>query len=291
MQMLHKLPIKNIEELLVFGKNSLARFSPTPFLDCEILLSNSIGTKKEFLITHKDFVPNKTQTRSFLKNINKRKSGFPIAYIINKKEFYGLDFFVGKGVLIPRPETEQIIEIAKDIIEKNFTDSKSINILEIGTGSGCIPIVMKKQLGEKIILNTFEVSKKAYKYALLNFNSIKPGKINFTNANAFILRKHTLKYDLIISNPPYLTNDDMESIKIEVKNEPRKALFGGQDGLEYYFKLKRFLKEKLNSNGFAIFEINEKLGKKTAAIFIKEYSCRIIKDYFGKDRFLVISRQ
>jgi len=289
--MLHKSLTKNIEELLDFGKNILAKYSPTPFLDCEILLSNSLGTKKEFLITHKDFVPNKSQTQNFIKNIYKRKSGFPIAYITKKKEFYGIDFFVGKGVLIPRPETEQIIEIAKEIIGKNFKNSKPINVLEIGSGSGCIPIILKKQFGPKILLSSFEISKKAYKYALLNLESIKPGKIKFINANGFKLKEHLLKYDLIISNPPYLTNKDMESIKIEVKNEPRKALFGGENGLEYYLKLKKLLKEKLNSKGFALFEINEKLGEKTAAIFMNEYSCRIIKDYYGKDRFLLISHQ
>lgn len=289
MQMLHKAPTKNIKYLLDFGRKSLALYSPTPELDCEILLSNSLKVEKEYLIINNNKIPKVEEIRDFEKKIFKRKKGLPISYIINKKEFYGLDFLVGKGVLIPRPETEQIIEIVKDLVSKQFSKIRIVNTLEIGSGSGCIPITLKMCLNSKINIKSFEVSKKAYKFAISNYRNLKPGKIDFINKDAFLLKNHTDGYDLIISNPPYLTVEDMKLTKIEVKNEPRKALFGGEDGLEYYFILKKFLKSKLNINGYAVFEINEKLGEKTAAIFSNEYSCQLVKDYFGKDRFIIIS--
>lgn len=291
MQMLHNSKPQNIEDLLKFGVNSLKHSSPTPELDTEILLSFCLKTNKEFLIIHKDFIPEKNFKNYFFKILSKRKNGLPISYIIQNKEFYGLKFFVKKGVLIPRPETEGIIDIVKNLINDYFKDIKTIKILEIGTGSGCIPITLKSILNNKIDISTYELSKRAYKIALKNFELIKPGKINFINKNAFILRNHKTAYNLVISNPPYLSKEDMGSIKNEVKNEPHMALFGGENGLEYYFKLKLLLNHNLMQNGLALFEINEKLGKKTAAIFSDKYSCSLIKDYCGKDRFLLISPQ
>lgn len=289
MQMLHKYKLQNIEDLIRFGINSLKNVSPTPELDTEILLSYFLKTNKEFLIIHKDFSPEDQVKKDFFKSLIKRKRGLPISYIVQNKEFYGLNFFVKKGVLIPRPETEEIIDIIKNLVNDYYKDIKSIKTLEIGTGSGCIPITLKSIFNKKLDISTYELSKKAYNIALKNFELLNPGEINFKNKNAFILKNHKTAYDLIISNPPYLNKKDMDLIKIEVKNEPHMALFGGENGLKYYFKLKSLLTHKLNPRGLALFEINEKQGKKTAAIFSDKYSCKLIKDHFGKDRFLLIS--
>jgi release factor glutamine methyltransferase len=289
--MLHKPNTLNIKEVLKFGEIFLKNHSPSSRLDSEIILAFVLKVKKEFLYSNFEKNISKDCYQKFFKLINLRKKNIPISQITGIKEFYGNEYFVSKDTLIPRPETEELIENVKNIISKEFNSNKKITILEIGSGTGCIPITLKQIFKTKTSITSFEISKNAFSICIKNYKKIKPGKIIFKNNDAFSKNSVLKDYDSIISNPPYLDSNDMKNLQKEVKKEPKLALFGGNDGLRYYRKLYKLLKLNLRRNGIAFFEINQNLAKKTAAIFSKEFSCSIIKDSFLNDRFLIISHQ
>lgn len=289
--MLYKNTLQNISEAIELGTNSLIGYSPTPRLDTEILLAFILKNNREFLYSNFEKKVSLEIYKDFINLIEKRRQKYPIAYITGKKEFFGETYKVTEDVLVPRPETENLIEIILQNIQTYFIDKKKIRILEIGSGSGCIPITLKKLLGEKIIIYSYEISEKAYLLAKTNYKLINPGNIIFKNIDAFKNIPPLRTFDIIISNPPYLSKIDMDSLDKDVRFEPEIALYGGTDGLKYYRKLLGLINLQLKNNGFAVFEINENLGKETAAIFQNKYNCRIIKDYFDKDRFIFISLQ
>jgi len=289
--MLHNTNPKNIHEIIRLGGDLLRKYSPTFKLDSELLLSFVLKKRREFLYSNFEKNISNKQYKSFLKLIEKRKKKYPIAYILGEKDFYGNLYKISSNTLIPRPETEQLVDITINKVAKYFKNNKNIRILEIGSGSGCIPITLKTLLKHKTIIYSCEISKKAFFQAKKNYKIIKPGRITFKNSDAFKTIFPRKKFDIVISNPPYLTKLDMDNINKEVSFEPKIALDGGLDGLLYFRKLFKLLNLQLKDKGFAIFEINENLGNKTAAIFKNEYSCEIIKDLFNKDRFIFISRQ
>ena len=289
--MLRNTNPKNICEIIKLGEDLLRKYSLTSKLDSELLLSFVLKKRREFLYSSFEKNISRKQYLSFLKLIEKRKNKYPIAYILGEKDFYGNLFKVSRGTLIPRPETEQLIDITINKIAKYFKNNNNIRILEIGSGSGCIPITLKTLLKQRALVYSFEISKNAFVQAKKNYKMIKPGRITFKNSDAFKTIYPQKKFDIIISNPPYLTKSDMGKIGKEVSFEPKLALDGGLDGLLYFRKLSELLNSQLKKKGFAIFEINEHLGENTAAIFKNEYNCQIIKDLFTKDRFIFISRQ
>ena len=289
--MLHNTGPQNIKKVVQIGGDLLKKYSPAPTLDSEILLAFVLKKRREFLYSNFEKIVPTKKYNYFLRLIEIRKINYPIAYIIGENEFYGYLFKVSSNVLIPRPETEELIEISRKKITELLKNKKIIKILEVGSGSGCIPIVLKSLFKQKIRIYSYEVSKKAYSQALINYKRLYPGRIMFKNLNVFKDKTIPGKFDLIISNPPYLTKMDMLKLDISVSFEPKIALYGGLDGLLFYKKLYKLINSNLNKTGLAIFEINENLSKKTAAIFTKEYSCEILKDLFKKDRFLLISHQ
>lgn len=217
-------------------------------------------------------------------NLELLKKGIPVQYIIGNVNFYGNIIEVNKDVLIPRFETEQLIEKGIKLINKYFINPK---IVDVGTGSGCIAITLKKEI-ENSNIDAIDISKKALSVA--KRNAIKNNtNINFIEGN--ILEPLTEKYDVIISNPPYIAYDDTEIMDIVKNNEPHIALFASNNGLYFYEKIIKDSKEILNDKSLIAFEIGYKQANDIKAI-AKEYypNSRIIieKDLNNLDRFIFI---
>lgn len=228
------------------------------------------------------------QQKRFLEIIEDLKLGKPYQYILGSVEFYGLSFFVNEHVLIPRPETEELLEIAIEDIKKSkkFEGKSVIKILDVGTGSGIIPIVLKKHFPNAEV-NSIDFSEDALQVAKKNAN-IHNVEINFIHQD-YLNFELTDNYDVIISNPPYIGKDEEVEIEDFVKNhEPTMALFSPtEDALIFYRKIAEDCKKHLAKDGKLFLEINQKLGLETLVLFTEFSDARLRKDLSGNDRFIL----
>ena len=258
---------------------------PNPELDLRVLLNHSRYTKKEIVLSN--FNIKQINIKQFNLLFNRRLLNEPISKIINKKSFWKDDFFVNQFVLDPRPETETIIEASFNI----FNDKNAnLKILDIGTGSGAIAISLAREfVNAKII--AIDISGEAIQVAKKNI-------IKKNLQNQVILRKTTIDsinddFDLIVSNPPYLTKKEFNYLSYEIKNfEPVIALDGGKDGLNFYREFAQKIPKKMKTGAYFILEIGSKQFKDCREIF--NVSClkfvKKHKDLQKKDRIMVFSK-
>ena len=215
--------------------------------------------------------------------LKRLKNGESVQYIIGNVEFYGYKFNVNKNVLIPRFETEELVEKTIKYIKKYF--NKKIDIIDLGTGSGCIAITLKKEIDCN--MDALDISVDALEVAHENAK-INNAEINFINDD--MLNPLNKKYDVIISNPPYISYDE-EIMDIVKNNEPNIALYAKNNGLYYYEEIIKNANKYLKEKNIRAFEIGYKEGE-----YLKEYSkkyfkdaiIKVEKDLSGKDRFLFI---
>ncbi len=291
---------KTIGELLLEGDAEL-RISGNEKANEEavLLLSYLLNRGKfEIFLEHSVIVSTKIINKYF-KWINARKKGVPIQYITGFQNFMGLEFKVKKGVFIPRPETEILVAESIKIIE-SLPDKPEILLLDIGVGTGVIPISICnyfKESNKKIHFYAIDISKKALKLAKDNAKRFQcEDKIDFFNGNTFAplkkLPAQTL-FDGIISNPPYISKKEMDRLPDEIYyHEPTKALFGGSEGLDYYKKIIYQAPEYLKKRtGFLALEIGHKQ-KKSVCKIIKQNSnfmknVKTCNDYFQNDRVVL----
>ena len=229
-------------------------------------------------------------SEKFKEAIIRLKQSEPIQYILGETEFYGLPFIVDKNVLIPRPETEELVAwIIKD------NQNKEATILDIGTGSGCIAITLAHQLSNAKV-NAIDVSKDALKIARqnalnnkVNVNFIKVDVLQFENSKELQVHKES-KFDIIVSNPPYVRASEKELMKPNVlRYEPEVALFvEDEDPLLFYRRIVQLSKDYLKREGLLFFEINEYLGEDMKEMLEVEgfSNIEIKKDIFEKDRMI-----
>ena len=243
----------NYFQTLKFGSNKLKLNNiNTHILDSELLLSYALNLPREKVLTNLDAKIKKSRFNSFKKLLYRREKKEPVAYIINNKEFWKNNFYINKDVLIPRPETEIIVEEVLKII-KPFS-SKSL--LDVGTGSGCIIIsIIKERLN--CLATAIDISKKALNIARFNAKMHHLiNKINFVNIDIDKIQDN--KYDFVISNPPYIKKLNLSKLDESVKFfEPYIALEAGIDGLREIQKLIIKSNKLLKRNGRLIFEIGE----------------------------------
>jgi len=218
--------------------------------------------------------------------LSELKTGKPYQHLLGETEFYGMTFFVNENVLIPRPETEELLEMAIQKIQSSDFDFQGLKILDIGTGSGVIPLVLKKHFPEANISSidfsgkALEIAKKNAEFHQLEVNFIHADYLNFDlNEN----------YDVIISNPPYIGIEEEKEIEDSVKGfEPTMALFSPtSDALIFYKKIADDSIKHLNKNGFLFLEINQKLGDETLELYQNIFSnAELIKDLSENNRFI-----
>ena len=244
----------NLSETLIYGNkflkiNNIKTFS----LDSELLLSKVLDIRREDLLINLHKRIEKKKFKKYKKLLNKRKNKEPIAYILKKKEFWKLDFYVDQSVLIPRPETEIIVEE----VLKFYNYNSSKNFLDIGTGTGCITISILRER-PKCKATAIDISKNAINVAKFNAKMHHlQNKIKFINID--IDKFSYNKYDFIISNPPYINIIDLKRLDLGIKlYEPIIALEAGIDGLSEIKKIIRKSRTLLKNNGKLIFEIGNK---------------------------------
>ncbi len=212
--------------------------------------------------------------------LKKRKNGMPLQYIFGKWEFYGYEFFVGEGVLIPRPETELLTDIAVKSLDKNSI------VLDLCSGSGCIPVSINKEIGCKTY--AVELYPKAFSYLTKNILHNHADVIAINGDALDNSHFEGITFDAIFSNPPYLTAKEMEELQTEVKYEPSTALFGGEDGLDFYKKLFGLWKLRLKKGGIFAVEVGDKQAEAVRTLMETEgYTAEIINDYNGIGRVVV----
>ena len=272
----------NSIELIRKGKKILQKsLKFNAELDSELILSNILKTTREKLIINPKRDINKILENKFNSDIKKRKLNKPIAYILGYKEFWKQKFFTDPSVLIPRPDTEIIVEN----VLKNFKKKEYKNILDIGTGSGCIilSILLERKKFKGIGIDT---SKQAINVAKINAKMQQFGnRIKFINTD--IDNFFSNKYDLIVSNPPYIKKSKLSSLIEDVKNfEPKLALDGGPDGYSTILKVIAKSSKLLKKNGMLFLEIDNTQLLKTMEILkiYKFYTKDICKDLSGNDR-------
>lgn len=257
------------------------------YIETQILISHSLNLSKIKLISNALIELNENEINKIETLINRRLNFEPIAYITNKKEFYEIDFYVDNSVLIPRAETEELIDLVKDYIKKN--SEKNISICDIGAGSGNIAITLKK-LFENADITAIEISEKAMQVIKKNCENILQNKnlINIINADALSFTPKN-KFDIIVSNPPYVALKDKDNLQRDLNFEPENALYSGYDGMDFYRNFFNIIDRYLKYSGAFFFEIGFNQGKELINICesFNIKNVEIKKDLSGKDRFLI----
>ena len=261
----------------------------TPLLDSQVILCRVLNVDRLYLIINKDKILTKEETEEYNKLIEKRFEGLPVQYITGSQEFMGLMFHVEEGVLIPRPDTEILIEKVLDRIDVN----NRYNIVDIGTGSGAISVSLAKLI-EGAYIYSIDISRKAIDMGRKNAENNGVGsKISFLNGNLFEpLEKTDIigKVDILVSNPPYIPTEDIENLQIEVSRyEPRIALDGGVNGLDFYRKIIDGAPKYLKEDGLIALEVGYNQSRKVIDIMVekgKYVDIQITKDLAGIERVI-----
>ena len=273
-----------VRELAGDAEKRLKEISETPRLDAEILLAKALGTDRFGIFTKYNDEAGSGAEELFMSFVARRASFEPVAYITNEKEFFEDTFFVDGRVLIPRPESEFIVEAAVGLL-KNSTQAE---VLDICCGSGCIGLSIKRATGCRLTLS--DISEKALEVAKINAARLFPASDTvFVQSDLF--SKISGKFSIITANPPYLSERDMNDFVVkELRFEPENAFFGGKTGFETTEKILACVPEFLKPNGYFItelgFEGSQFLDKKWSGLELES----IIKDYSGTDRTAVFRK-
>ncbi|MDB2678738.1 peptide chain release factor N(5)-glutamine methyltransferase [Candidatus Pelagibacter bacterium] len=278
----------NIQFAVTEGTNILKNKSIlSAKLDSEILMAKALGKKREYIILHNDKIIKEQNLEYFKKLVQERATRKPIAYLLNKKFFWNSEFYVNKNTLIPRPDTEIILEqILKFTKNKNY-----LNILDIGVGSGCILLSVLKErnnfygTGIDISKNSLDICKMNAKKLLL----ARRVKFFKSDVDKFAIGK----YDLIVSNPPYIKTFDLKYLESDVINfEPKLALDGGLDGLSVIRKVIKKSSELLKKNGKFILEIGFDQKNKVIKLLNNKgfYINSTVKDLANNDRCIISTK-
>ena len=278
----------DIRSAIMFGAKTLNdKHISTAYLDSEILMASAIKKNRKFILLNPNEKINKENFNKFKKLIKNRSSRKPIAYLTNKKFFWNSEFYITNNILIPRPDTELVVESAI-----RFTKNKNkLNVLDIGIGSGCILLSILKH--RKNFYGTgIDVSKSCLNISKINAINLKVNsrlKLFKSDVDKFFLGK----YDLVVSNPPYIKKFNLNYLEKDVaKFEPRIALDGGLDGLSEIRKVIKKTSELIRSNGKFILEIGFDQKYKVVEILRKEgfYINGIHKDLAKNDRCIISTK-
>ena len=230
------------------------KWAETPLLDAQVMLQKTAGMTKETLIASYNCEIEKNILDHFNLMVGKRVSGYPVAYITGEKEFFGLSFSVDENTLIPRRDTEILVETVLEESQKIIkeTDLLPIKILDLCTGSGCIAIALKSELEEKADVEASDISSKTENIFYKNCENILGKKLCFYKSDLF--NSITKSYHIIVTNPPYLKNKYVDEMISNNWPEPETALRGGNDGLDFIRKIIETSWEKIEKKGLLCME-------------------------------------
>lgn len=256
-----------------------------PQLKARLLMQFILKKPREYLLVYDNQMLTLRQQVDYLKAIKKLIQGIPIQHITHQQEFMKMNFFVNEDVLIPRPDTEILVEQVIDVARKN----NSKNILDLCTGSGAIAISLAKYI-ENSQITALDISDEALEIAKKNakMNEVE-NKITFVKSNLFE-RIEDEKYDIIVSNPPYIKEIKIKLLEKQVQKEPKIALNGGKDGLDFYRKIIKEAKKYLKFKGYLCLEIGYDQKEEVIELINKEeryVNITCYKDLCGNDRVIL----
>lgn len=254
----------------------------SPAQEAGVLFCNVFCCDRIYLYAHAEDEADEKRLRLFFHNINERASGKPLQYITGSQEFMSLDFKVGHGVLIPRHDTETLVEAVIGHVDQNAC----LRIMDIGTGSGCIAISLAYYLPCSAIV-AVDRSKEALEIAKFNAKSVGVDeRVQFVHADIFKNPEIEANFDVIVSNPPYIPTEDIYGLKTEVKShEPFEALDGGDDGLAFYRHISMYSYDRLKDNGMLAFEVGYSQAEEVKQLMKFKYgNLKTFKDISGIDR-------
>ena len=255
----------------------------SPKLKARLLLQYVLDKPRQYIIVYDNKEIDKQQQWQYFVNIEKLTKGIPLQHITHRQEFMKMDFFVDENVLIPRPDTEILVEEVIKIAQKY----NSPRILDLCTGSGVIAISLKKFVPNADI-TAVDISEKALEIAQKNAKKLET-KINFLKSDLFD-KLDNKKFDIIVSNPPYIRKDEIKKLSEEVQKEPKIALDGGEDGLDFYRIITEQAINYLKTGSFLCFEIGYNQKNDVIKIIEDEQNykntyCK--KDLYGNDRIII----
>ncbi|MDD2396901.1 MAG: peptide chain release factor N(5)-glutamine methyltransferase [Tissierellia bacterium] len=277
-----------IEKLLKDGIDIIKqREFNSPKLDVELILCYLLQKDRIYLHLNKKAEVSQDIEDKFYILAAKRNEGYPLQYITNSQEFMGLDFYLQEGVLIPRPDTETLVETVINMVKEKYNNQK-IKILDLGTGSGAIAISLAYYL-KNAFVTAIDISDIAVETTNINIKKYNLNNINVMKADIFDYITNE-KFHIVVSNPPYIERDSIDALQKEVSvYEPKLALDGGLDGLEYYRRIVRVFAELHEKNGALGVEIGCGQKKLVEEIFMNSKLFKELKTYqdlSGKDRVI-----
>ena len=247
---------KNIAKLLSENGIEASAF------ETDVIIETALNIDKTQLIMMLETELSIEETEKISTIASKRVDGYPLQYIVGKWEFYGREFVVGEGVLIPRADTETLIDTAKKLVEKKST------VIDLCSGSGCIGVTLEKELDADVF--ALEKSEQAFEFLKKNI-ALNDSKV--TPVLCDVLDETSLKdipqAELVVSNPPYIKTDEMKTLSKEVCFEPEMALDGDKDGLKFYREITHLWKDKIKNGGYLVYEIGYTQAKDVCQILIE----------------------
>ena len=275
-----------IKEIIIRYSKELEEISPTPRLDVETILQKVLNVDRLYILLNLEKALSEDEEKLFDKFINERLNNRPIAYIVGNREFMGLDFYVQEGVLIPRTDTEVLVEEVVELAK----NKGPINILDIGTGSGAITVSLAKYL-ENAKVTSVDISDIALEIGKKNaISNNVDDKITFIKSDLFTNIDKDVKFDIIVSNPPYIKKEVIETLDKQVKDfEPYNALEGGIDGLDFYRKITSQGKDYLKKGEILAYEVGHDQSEDVSKLMEKDGYTNIYtrKDLQQIDRVVI----
>ncbi|MFO7887299.1 MAG: peptide chain release factor N(5)-glutamine methyltransferase [Eubacteriales bacterium] len=284
---------KTIKETVTEGINRLKkREYNNPFLEAYMILEYLLNKEKLFLITHEEETVEEETFKRYIELVEKRNEGYPIQYIVHNQEFMGINFYMDEDVLIPRPDTEVLVENAIKIAKSDYFTYKTIKVLDIGTGSGAIAVSFAYYCRDAQVLG-IDINQKAIEVAKKNVKKNNLPNVNIVKGDVFMEKFDfpNEKYDIIMSNPPYIKTRDIEKLQLEVSQfEPKNALDGGQSGLKFHNQILKIIPNYLNDKSVLIIEIGWDQAEEVVNIMrnTKGFNkVEVKKDIAKKDRIVI----
>jgi release factor glutamine methyltransferase len=273
---------------------------PSPRMNAELLMMFTLGCDRAYLYAHPERELTKEESQRYEEALAQRERGIPAQYITGHQEFWGMDLIVTPAVLIPRPETEHVIETVLRLVRELGEDEpgrvarsplKKLRMVDVGTGSGCIALALAKELPEAEI-TAVDISRGALEIAQANADRLQfGGQICFVEGN--LLKDFPSgSFDFVVSNPPYVGELEADQVQLEVRKfEPRRAVFAGPKGTEVIERLLSEAREVLKARGWLIMEISGTIAEQVKLLLQDWYEVSVINDLQGIPRVIAARKQ